>query len=1099
MPPEPRFRRVAALGRPFVNREAALELVAEELRRVGDGPRVLNVTGVGGIGKSRLLREIRNRAEGHRIAELDLQVPAQRSQAEALAVLRRQFGEQGVRFDRYDIAYAVLWSRMHPHLKISREGMPFAQESEVLSAVLDSAVGVPLAGSAVQLVRLAERARTGVQTRRRIAEDETLRQLDELPVSALTDAVTYLFASDLREGSKDRPYTVFIDAHEAMRGADDAWLRDLVGQLDRGLTVLASREAVSWGSEWESCLREVQLRGLPMQARLQLLEDGGITDAREKEAIAAASAGVPFYLHLAVDTHQAGRSAVVSGEQILARFLEHVSRSEIRYLELLAVARIFDFRVFQGLCSAFQLPAHRLAWEALISYSFVYPAGAGFLQLHQLMSAALRARLTPEAARDVHRVLHGIWDEQDVPREAAYHAHAAGDLTGEDLLAYADRISRRGAARDVNGLLEDLKDGPGEGLEEAVRCLRAEQAVLVGDAASAVELTLEEPWNLSTLAGSRLAVAAAHGRRIAGATAAALEIYGAVLERGAPGCRLDAGLWAADLHMAQGRFAQARALATELLSTTADAERRGDLMRLLCLTERFAFDYAASAHWLERAEQAYREAGSSSGIAALQVNRAELMVWTDPATAVVRAGEAIEVQRELGALHELGKAYTALALARLRLGELRAADHALDLADDVLDRCKYRSGRARAELARAFVAARRGLAEHAAAHARWAVRELVQAEVYPTLVLLAERLLHVLDLPDPTVTRHAEAARAALGEDFTARTDAAVTELLGFDPCALHEEALAHPAPAAGFYNRNVRIGSLLVRIPIAGADGMDLRLWRENEILAAVSAHDISAPKLLFASARPFQIHTHVPGALLDEIAPKGTPVPAHVIGDVVELFRALVDVGPRELPPPQDWVEDGDTPAFAARLSSVTARVHADFHDQFAALFRALGIPSEPLAELDWTSLTSRPFRLVHSDVHRKNMILSGSRTVFLDWELALWGDPVYDLAVHLHKMAYRQEEQERLVRLWSTAMPAHLITGWQHDLPLYLRHERIKSAIVDTVRYTQLLRDGVPPARGEALLESLTTKLNAPEWSPPLTRRAVQDRLTAYLSAR
>ncbi|MEO3788243.1 phosphotransferase [Actinocorallia sp. B10E7] len=1095
MPPEPRFRRVAALGRPFVNREAALELVEAELRRVGDGPRVLNVTGVGGIGKSRLLREIRNRAAGYRIAELDLQVPAQRSQAEALAVLRRQFGEQGVRFDRYDIAYAVLWSRMHPHLQINREGMPFAQESEILSSVLDAAVGVPLAGSAVQMLRLVEKARTGAHNRKLLAQDETLRQLDGLPVSALTDAVTYLFASDLREGSTDRPYAVFIDAHEAMRGADDAWLRDLVGQLDRGLTVLASREAVQWDAEWESCLREVQLRGLPMEARLQLLADGGVQDGRERASIAKASAGVPFYLHLVVDTHQDGRSGAVSGEQILARFLEHVDRSEIRYLELLSATRIFDFEVFQGLCSAFQLPAHRLAWEPLISYSFVYPAGAGFLQLHQLMGAALRARLTSEAAREVHRVLRKIWDERDVPREAAFHAHAAGDLTEDDLLAYADRISRSGAARDVGSLLDDLKDS--DVLGEAIRCLRAEQAVLVGDAALAVELTHENGWELSSQAGSRLAVAAAHGQRIAGNTAAALAIYGSVLERGVPSCCPDAGLWAADLHMAQGRFVQARALATELLATTEDAERRGDLARLLCLAERFAYDYPTSARWLAEAELSYTGAGSSLGLAALKVNRAELLAWTDPAAAVACAGEAIEAQRELGALHELGKAYTALALARLRLGELRAADHALDLADAVLDQCNYRSGRARAELTRAFVAARRGLPVQAAAHARWAVAELVAAEVYPTLILLAERLLHVLDLADPAVTRHATAARAALGEDFTTRTATAVTTLLGFDPCALYEEAVAHPSPAAGFYNRNVRVGSLLVRIPIADADGMDLRLWPEHEILAAVSAHDISAPKLLFASARPFQIHTHVDGVLLDETAPKGTAVPSHVLGDVTELFRLLADVSPRELPPTPDWVPDGDTRAFADRLSAVTARVHADFRDDFAPLFRALGIPPEPLAALDWATLTSRPFRLVHSDVHRKNMILSGSRTVFLDWELALWGDPVYDLAVHLHKMAYLPSEQERLIRLWSTAMPGHLITGWRHDLSLYLRHERIKSAIVDTVRYTQLFRDGVPPARAQALLTNLTTKLNAPAWFPPLTPRTVHTHLTAYLS--
>jgi hypothetical protein len=58
MPIAPRFHRVAALQRPFVNREQVLADFAAELTRIGAAPRVFNVTGVGGIGKSRLLREL---------------------------------------------------------------------------------------------------------------------------------------------------------------------------------------------------------------------------------------------------------------------------------------------------------------------------------------------------------------------------------------------------------------------------------------------------------------------------------------------------------------------------------------------------------------------------------------------------------------------------------------------------------------------------------------------------------------------------------------------------------------------------------------------------------------------------------------------------------------------------------------------------------------------------------------------------------------------------------------------------------------------------------------------------------------------------------
>ncbi len=57
MPLQPRFR-AAGPARPFVDREGAIEVFEQELGRAGQGPSVLNIIGVGGIGKSRLLGEL---------------------------------------------------------------------------------------------------------------------------------------------------------------------------------------------------------------------------------------------------------------------------------------------------------------------------------------------------------------------------------------------------------------------------------------------------------------------------------------------------------------------------------------------------------------------------------------------------------------------------------------------------------------------------------------------------------------------------------------------------------------------------------------------------------------------------------------------------------------------------------------------------------------------------------------------------------------------------------------------------------------------------------------------------------------------------------
>lgn len=778
---QPRFQRVAALDRRFVDREDVLAAFAHELRATAGSqsqPRVFSLTGVGGIGKSRLLRELRRRAveDGRRTALLDLQVPAMRQQEDALAVLRMEFGRQGVTFDRFDIAYAVLWQRFHPHLKINRSDLPFAEESAVLSSVLDDAAGIPVFGTAVGLLKLAQRARSSMRHRRALKDDEVLQRLDELSNTDVLDAVTYLFAQDLNAASGP-PYVVLIDAYEALvpmpavtgRASNaDAWLRDMVTQLDRGLVVVGSREPLSWqvyDPEWADIVRQIRVRGLPMDARLELLNQA---DVNNGVAIARASQGLPFYLHLAMDM-QAGDADAVSSEEILQRFLNHVSSIEVRLLELLSVSRNFDYQIFQSLAESCGMPHDRITWESLTAYSFVYPAGDDCLRLHQLMVAALRKRLSAEATRDVNARLRAIWDARATDddglalREAVYHGVRAGALGADDVLAYADRSIRRGGKQAWDGILADLSElSLDDDLAVAARCLHAEAAITMGDAGQASALTdLESLPDVESAAGARLAIASAHAKRIAGDTAEAGRVYALVWQRHPGPVRQTAGVWVADIPMWQGRFATAFPLAEQVLRDAPEHDwvLRGDVVRLMHLGYRFHLHLADAARKLEEAHGYYLRAGSVVGLANIATNRVELAAWDDPAAAVRLAADAIAKQEELAALHELGKTYTGLAVAQLRLGQDTASADSFSLACDYLDRAGYRSGRARAELFRSMLHARSGSPGAATRSLTWAVNEFIEAEVYPTLIVAASLVMDRLGLPDDRVTEAAERAR----------------------------------------------------------------------------------------------------------------------------------------------------------------------------------------------------------------------------------------------------------------------------------------------------------------------------------------------------
>src|SRR5690606_16524191 len=121
------------------------------------------------------------------------------------------------------------------------------------------------------------------------------------------------------------------------------------------------------------------------------------------------------------------------------------------------------------------------------------------------------------------------------------------------------------------------------------------------------------------------------------------------------------------------------------------------------------------------------------------------------------------------------------------------------------------------------------------------------------------------------------------------------------------------------------------------------------------------------------YQVHEWVDGDVLDDISPKGTPVPDGVATETGRLLAGIAEVPLTALPGvPDGWPADGDSAGFAARLLDVTRTVHAEFRDRFRGLWAALGIPADPFAVLELDVLTPRATVLVHSDVHRKNLIL-------------------------------------------------------------------------------------------------------------------------------
>jgi aminoglycoside phosphotransferase (APT) family kinase protein len=264
----------------------------------------------------------------------------------------------------------------------------------------------------------------------------------------------------------------------------------------------------------------------------------------------------------------------------------------------------------------------------------------------------------------------------------------------------------------------------------------------------------------------------------------------------------------------------------------------------------------------------------------------------------------------------------------------------------------------------------------------------------------------------------------------------------------------------------------VVVRVPRSHRDryDVDMRIWPEWEILEVARRHGVPCPRVHGVDpATGAQVHEHIDGVAVESGWPRGGPAPAAFIDGAAAALRALRAIGRDALPPlPAGWPDSGDAPGLLRTLAAVTRTVFDAERDRLAWAFSALGLPPDPLAPLEPLPdrLRGRPFTLCHADIHRGNWLLSpdGGGTL-VDWELAIYGDPAFDLAVHLHKTGYAPADEARLIERVTDGMAPRDAAALLADARVYRLHEQVKSAIVDVVRYRARVAVNAPPTAGWA----------------------------------
>lgn len=473
-------------SRQFTDREEPRQAYINAFQSLSKDPfKVLVYYGVGGIGKSRLQKELQHMTSSLDDTAIkvtiDFREEKHREPSEALIWFRQQFSkEHHIKFTTFDLAYAIYWSRMKSQItmKTERKAIPFLEEGNFVAELVTQLEHLPVVQWIPKTLKLID----GLANYREVLQwwngmgKDILADLKDMHPKDIEDMLLVYWAADLITWLKktNRKAVFFFDTYEALWEKDrsigsfqekDEWIKEFILQFEEVsvLHVICGREKVTWeksNPEWNSVVEQHLMGELSPTDCKSFLNSCLISDEEIQEAIIQGSEGLPYYLDLMVDTYQ-----LISRkqepeltdfskrpEEVLNRFLRYLDRPEKETLKILSVPRFWSEELFGELVTQFKTFYPVTAFAELCEFSFIQEYEQdGYWAMHNLMKQGLYHQLSDQTRslfQQVHMYLHHYYsarlEHQEDLRMAFVEALHHGEivLSLEELVDWLSRHSK---------------------------------------------------------------------------------------------------------------------------------------------------------------------------------------------------------------------------------------------------------------------------------------------------------------------------------------------------------------------------------------------------------------------------------------------------------------------------------------------------------------------------------------------------------------------------------------------------------------------------------------------------------------------------------
>lgn len=461
---------------------------------------VLVFYGVGGIGKSKLVKEIskihKEENKNALVFYLDLIAADDRNMGSGILKLVDSCDAK-VDFKCFEMAYGLYFRKKNPSALYGREkGMVTKNTFIGIGLDILSIFDNGITGTAAEIVERSIRAIANRTIDKEVKEE--LKRFDDYSIAEIEDRLPMFFQYDLisyLEKHDDTKVLIVFDTFEALnenvieqvhRSRNERWVQDIIKYFDRTtfpnlLVMILGRDEIEWGEEWALYIDQYKLEEFDKEYSKQYLQKAGIEDPQIVDEIARGSKGFPLLLYLSAETYatikNSGKQPTIkdfgkSYPEIVESFLYNLDKDTVEVLKLMSIPNFYNLEIFDMLVKAFNTSFSIAEYDQFNKYSFVkYEEQEDDYYIHDLIRSSVLEKCNDKIIKRAHKLLLRYFSEK-----------ISSDIKIKDVLQMFYHARKSMVQKEFDSWLaspisERLHLTPIEGLRKQQE--RGEQSVLI--------------------------------------------------------------------------------------------------------------------------------------------------------------------------------------------------------------------------------------------------------------------------------------------------------------------------------------------------------------------------------------------------------------------------------------------------------------------------------------------------------------------------------------------------------------------------------------------------------------------------------------------